>query len=113
MKTKENGMNDNYQNDLLVLALATGFRGFVKDGKTWLMTIHKGQSIPFRVNFSRSEDIFCGNAQEILNIIDERLGITNKGAKTLEVRFTTILNAFGNENHKFWDIAKQNLKKGE
>ena len=52
-------MNEKYQNDLLVLALATGFRGFVKDGKTWIMTLHKGQSLPFRINFER-EDIKMG-----------------------------------------------------
>jgi len=103
-------MNAKYQNDLLVLALATGFRGFVKDGKTWLMTIHKGQSFPFRVNFAR-EDIFCGNQEAILEIIDERLGLDNP--KSLEDRFGTILSAFGDEKHKFWDIAKQNIKKGE
>ena len=112
MKTKEIEMNENYQNDLLVLALATGFRGFVKDGKTWLMTIYKGQSLPFRVNFERKEDIFCGNEQAILDIIDERLGLKTNNS-SLEERFATILKAFGDEQHKFWDIAKQNLKKGE
>jgi len=106
-------MNENYQNDLLVLALATGFRGFVKDGKTWLMTIHKGQSMPFRINFSRTDDIFCGNEDSILNIIDERLGTVGLSNQSLEQRFTTIYNAFGDENHKFWDIAKQNVQKGE
>lgn len=106
-------MNENYQNDLLVLALATGFRGFVKDGKTWLMTIYKGQSLPFRVNFERKDDIFCGNEQAILDIIDDRLGVESRENSSLEERFSTILNAFGDEKHKFWDIAKQNLKKGE
>jgi len=103
-------MDAKYQNDLLVLALATGFRGFIKDGKTWLMTIHKGQSLPFRVNFER-EDIFCGNQEAILGIIDERLGLDSP--QSLEDRFGTILSAFGDEKHKFWDIAKQNMKKGE
>lgn len=105
-------MSENYQNDLLVLALATGFRGFVKDGKTWLMTIHKGQSIPFRLNFER-EDIFCGNDEKVLEIIDERLGVNGNASESLEGRFGAILTAFGDENHKFWDIAKQNLKKGD
>lgn len=105
-------MNEKYQNDLLVLALATGFRGYVKDGKTWLMTIHKGQSFPFRVNFER-EDIFCGNEAKVLEIIDERLGMAGEESDNLESRFNAILTAFGDENHKFWDIAKQNLKKGE
>ena len=104
-------MDAKKQNDLLVLALATGFRGYVKDGKTWLMTIHNGQSLPFRVNFSREDDIFCGNEQAILDIIDSRLGLD--APKTLEDRFSTILSAFGDEKHKFWDIAKQNMKKGE
>ena len=104
-------MVEKYQNDLLVLALATGFRGYVKDGKTWLMTIHKGQSFPFRVNFTREDDIFCGNEEAILKIIDERLGLDNP--QTLEERFNTIMSAFGDEKHKFWDIAKQNMKKGE
>lgn len=103
--------NEKYQNDLLVLALATGFRGYVKDGKTWIMTIHKGQSLPFRVNFNR-EDIFCGNASAILEIVDERLDII-ADKENLEPRFEAIYSAFGNENHKFWDTAKQNLKKGE
>lgn len=103
-------MDAKYQNDLLVLALATGFRGFIKDGKTWLMTIHKGQSLPFRVNFER-EDIFCGNQEAILGIIDERLGLDSP--QSLEDRFGTILSAFSDEKHKFWDIAKQNMKKGE
>lgn len=102
---------ENYQNDLLVLALATGFRGYVKDGKTWMMTIHQGQSIPFRVNFTR-EDIFCGNEKAILDIIDSRLGLTNAGTD-LMVRTNAISAAFGDENHKFWNIAKQNIKKGE
>lgn len=106
-------MISNYQNDLLVLALATGFKGFVKDGKTWIMTIYKGQSLPFRVNFEREEDIFCGNSEAILDIIDDRLGIGEKKIDNLSERFETILNAFGDENHKFWDISKQNLKKGE
>ena len=106
-------MSENSQNDLLVLALATGFRGFVKDGKTWLMTINNGQSIPFRVNFNRKDDIFCGNEKAILEIIDSRLGIEGKTNSSLEERFSTILAAFGDEKHKFWDIAKQNLKKGE
>lgn len=105
-------MEEKYQNDLLVLALATGFRGFVKDGKTWLMTIHKGQSIPFRINFQR-EDMFCGNEQQVLNIIDERLDLIGSDPKDLEIRFNTIVSAFGDNGHKFWDIAKQNLKKGE
>lgn len=105
-------MVSNYQNDLLVLALATGFKGFVKDGKTWIMTIHKGQSLPFRVNFEREEDIFCGNEGAILEIIDNRLG-TSGNENNLTTRFETILNAFGDENHKFWDISKQNIKKGE
>lgn len=103
--------NEKYQNDLLVLALATGFRGYVKDGKTWVMTIHKGQTIPFRVNFTR-DDIFCGNEEQILNIIDERLGI-KQNKEDLTPRFNAIYSAFGDENHKFWDIAKGNLKKGE
>ena len=105
-------MNEKYQNDLLVLALATGFRGFFKDGKTWIMTISKGQSLPFRVNFER-EDIFCGNEQKILEIIDERLGTVGAPRNELEMRFNSIMTAFGDEGHKFWDIAKQNLKKGE
>ena len=103
--------NEKYQNDLLVLALATGFRGYVKDGKTWIMTIYKGQSMPFRVNFSR-EDIFCGNEKSILDIIDSRLGLTNVG-EDLSIRSDAISVAFGDENHKFWNIAKQNIKKGE
>ena len=103
--------NEKYQNELLVLALATGFRGYVKDGKTWIMTIHKGQSQPYRVNFSR-EDIFCGNEEAILQIIDERLGIKNAG-DDLAIRTDAISAAFEDENHKFWNIAKQNLKKGE
>ena len=104
--------NEKYQNDLLVLALATGFRGYVKDGKTWVMTIHKGQTMPFRVNFNRTEDIFCGNADAILEIIDARLD-TKEDKQNLESRFNAIYTAFGDENHKYWDIAKQNLKKGE
>lgn len=103
--------NEKFQNDLLVLALATGFRGYVKDGKTWIMTIFKGQSMPFRVNFSR-DDIFCGNADKVLEIIDSRLDI-KADKKDLEPRFNAIYNAFGDENHKFWDTAKQNLKQGE
>ena len=103
--------NEKYQNELLVLALATGFRGYVKDGKTWIMTIYKGQSQPFRVNYSR-EDIFCGNEKTILQIIDDRLGIKNAG-EDLAVRTEAISAAFEDENHKFWNIAKQNLKKGE
>ena len=105
-------MNEKYQSDLIVLALATGFRGYVKDGKTWIMTLHKGQSLPFRINFER-EDIFCGNEQKVLDIIDERLGTTGEPKGVLESRFNSIMTAFGDENHKFWDIAKQNLKKGE
>lgn len=105
-------MDQKYQNDLLVLALATGFKGYVKDGKTWIMTIYKGQSLPFRINFTR-DDIFCGNAESVLDIIDERLGFSNEKPEGLEKRFHTILSAFGDENHKFWDIAKQNIKKGE
>ena len=104
-------MSENYQNDLLVLALATGFKGYVKDDKTWLMTIYKGQSLPFRINLTR-EDIFCGNEKIILNIIDERLGCTAP-SENLEKRFELILSAFGDEDHKFWDIAKKNFKKGE
>lgn len=103
-------MVEKKQNDLLVLALATGFRGYVQDGKTWLMTIYDGQSLPFRVDFDKN-DIFCGNQQAILDIIDDRLGLV--APKSLEDRFGTILTAFGDENHKFWDIAKQNIKKGE
>lgn len=105
-------MNEKYQNDLLVLALATGFRGYVKDGKTWIMTIHHGQSHPFRINFER-EDIFCGNEQRVLEIIDERLGLNGQAAENLELRFSSIMEAFGDEGHKFWDIAKQNIKKGD
>ena len=104
-------MEEKYQNDLLVLALATGFRGYVKDGKTWIMTIHKGQSFPFRINFER-DDILCGNGDKILEIIDERLDITDK-SNSLEKRFNAIINAFGDNEHKFWNIAKQNIKKGE
>lgn len=104
-------MEEKYQNDLLVLALATGFRGYVKDGKTWIMTIHKGQSFPFRINFER-DDILCGNGDKILEIIDERLDIIDK-SNSLEKRFNAIINAFGDNEHKFWNIAKQNIKKGE
>lgn len=103
-------MVEKKQSDLLVLALATGFRGFVKEGKTWLMTIHNGQSFPFRVDFTKN-DIFCGNEEAILDIIDDRLGLN--ASVTLEDRFDTILSAFGDENHKFWDIAKENIKKGD
>lgn len=103
-------MVEKKQNDILVLALATGFRGYVKDGKTWLMTIHNGQSLPFRIDYSK-EDIFCGNEQAILDIIDDRLGLDDP--QSLESRFGTIMAAFGDENHKFWDIAKKNIKKGE
>lgn len=103
--------NEKYQNDLLVLALATGFRGYVKDGKTWIMTIHKGQTMPFKIDFSK-EDIFCGNEGVILDIIDSRLDITDKDAD-MGKRFSAIYSAFGDENHKYWDMAKQNMKKGE
>lgn len=106
-------MNENYQNELLVLALATGFKGYVKDGKTWLMTIYKGQSLPFRVDFNKNDDIFCGNADKVLEIIDDRLGISDKKSQKLEDRYSTILDAFGDESHKFWNIAKQNFKKGD
>lgn len=103
--------NENYQNELLVLALATGFRGYVKDGKSWIMTIFKGQSMPFKIDFSK-DDIFCGNEKIILNIIDTRLGIKDAG-ENLTTRTNALTSAFGDENHKFWDIAKQNIKKGE
>lgn len=104
---------EDYQNDLLVLALATGFKGFVKDGKSWIMTIHKGQSMLFMLDFSNDKDIFGGNSEKILEIIDERLGFIGKKNCTIEDRYKTLLNAFSDEKHKFWNIAKQNLKKGD
>ena len=99
--------NNNLCVGLMTLALASGFRGYEKDGKHWLMTTYEGKTFLTELDFSKS-DIFNVSASKILEIIDSRLGIKHVESDNLEVRYKALIDAFGDTNNKFWDIAKKN-----
>ncbi len=94
----------DYQMELMVLATAVGFRSELKDGKVYLTTIYKNQTRLFPIDVN-SSDAFFGSDDEILDIIDERLGVKSY-TKDLKRRYNVYYEALGDENHRFWDKAK-------
>ena len=100
-----------YNVELLELALSLGFRGHKdKDNKIWLATKYKGKVVPIETDPTQ-EDLFCGKAELILKIIDERLGLTID-SDDLAIRKNELRKALTDINHKFWDKAKMTKQGG-
>ena len=94
-----------YNEELLELALSLGFRGHKdNDGNIWLATKYKGKVVPIEMDPS-TDDLFCGKSALILKIVDERLGIETD-SEELSIRSRELSKAFSDINHKFWDKAK-------
>ncbi len=99
-------MDKDYQTDLVVLALAVGFKTATKDKNIYLATIYKNQTRLYRFE-EKQDDMLCGKSKEILEIIDARLGIKDD-SNDLKKRYKVFYEALGDENHPFWNIAKTN-----
>lgn len=97
----------DYQMELMILATAVGFRSELKDKTVYLATIHKNQTKLFPID-ANSDDAFLGREDEILAIIDERLGL-HSYTKDLKRRFDVYYEALSDEDHRFWKRAKSKI----
>lgn len=102
-------MDKDFQTDLVVLALAVGFKTATKDKNIYLTTIYKDQTRLYRFE-EKQDDMLCGKGKEILAIIDERLGIKDNDTD-LKKRYKVFYEALADDSHPFWQIAKANLEK--
>ena len=94
-----------YNDELLELALSLGFRGHKdQDGNIWLATKYKGKVVPIEMD-PTNDDLFCGKAELVLKIVDDRLGLETE-SEDLAIRSRELGKAFSDINHKFWDKAK-------
>lgn len=98
----------DFETELLVLALAVGFQTVTNNDSVYLTTIYKNQTRLYAIEETKNS-LFNGKADEILQIIDERLEI-NSSTKDLKKRYDVLYEALGDENHKFWRKAKNNIE---
>ena len=93
-----------YQENLVVLAVALGFETVEKDGKVYLVTIDENQTKLFPIDRSVGNSLL-GKENEILAIIDKRLGIVTE-SDDLKRRYKLFMSAMRDPNNSFWDKAK-------
>lgn len=93
-----------YQENLIVLAVALGFETVEKDGKVYLVTIDDNQTKLFPIDSSVGNSLL-GKENEILAIIDKRLGIVTE-SDDLKRRYKLFMSAMSDPNNSFWDKAK-------
>lgn len=95
------------QMDLLILACSLGFRTISKENQVYLTTIHNNQTVLFPID-TNADDMLMGKDDEILAIIDERLGI-HSYTKDLKRRYESYYDALSNSNHHLWDKIRSKM----
>ncbi len=93
-----------YQENLVVLAVALGFETIEKDGKAYLVTIDDNKTKLFLID-KTAGDALLGKEGEILAIIDKRLGIVTE-SDDLKRRYKLFMSIMSEPGNKFWDKAK-------
>ncbi len=94
----------DYQANLILLALSCGFTSEKKNGQTYLITINNNKTLMYSFNDGNG-DALLGKEAEILSIVDKRLGV-NFADADLKKRFDVFFSALNDENHYFWNKAK-------
>ena len=97
-----------YQENLVVLAVALGFQTIEKDGKVYLTTIYNNKTMLYPIE-QNSGNALLGKEKEILEIIDSRLGIKTE-SDDLKRRYKLFMSAMVDPNNSFWDKAKAKKK---
>lgn len=99
----------DYQEDLLILAVAVGFQSHEKNGSLFLSTLYKGETKLYPVDLS-SDNAFFGKEKEIISIIDERLEHKFED-NSIQKRQKFLQDAIADEGNAFWDRAKSKKRK--